>query len=127
MAKKLILKTSAKDNAATEYRFQLEFYIFQENEVYIAYCPSLDISTSGDTFNDAVSNFYEMFQLHIECCIESGTLYDDLLAHGWKLKKKAIQPPTLLSMLKKPEMKKLFSSNISFERVVAPARIPMLS
>lgn len=127
MAKKFILKTSAKDNAATEYRFQLEFYIFQENEVYIAYCPSLDISTSGDTFNDAVSNFYEMFQLHIECCIESGTLYDDLLAHGWKLKKKTIQPPTLLSMLKKPEMKKLFSSNISFERVVAPARIPMLS
>ena len=89
MAEKLILKTSAKDNAANEYRFRLEFYVFQEDGVYIAYCPSLDISTSGDTFNGAVGNFYEMFQLHIECCVEHGTLLKDLAAHRWKVRKGA--------------------------------------
>lgn len=83
MAKKMILRTSAKDNASMEYRFQLVFYVFQEDGVYIAYCPSLDISTSGKDFNGAVGNFYECFQLHVECCVESGTLHDDLSAHGW--------------------------------------------
>lgn len=29
--------------------------------------------------------------------------------------------------MKKPEMKKLLGSNLSFERVVAPARIPALA
>ena len=86
MADKFILKTSAEDNACTEYRFRLEFYVFQEGGVYIAYCPSLDISTSGDTFNEAVGNFYERFQLHVECCVEYGTLLKDLTAHGWKEK-----------------------------------------
>lgn len=124
MAEKFILKTSAKDNAANEYRFQLEFYVFPEDGAYIAYCPSLDISTSGDTFNEAVGNFYERFQLHVECCVKYGTLYDDLIAHGWKLRKKDILPPTFSALMKKPEMKKLMCGGLSFERVVTPARLP---
>lgn len=127
MAEKLILKTSAKDEAANEYRFQLEFYIFQEEGRYIAYCPSLDLSTSGDSFNDAVGNFYECFQLHVECCVECGTLYDDLIAHGWKLRKKSIMPPTFSALMKKPEMKKLMDSSLSFERIVTPARLPAMA
>ena len=83
---KLLLNANAVDNTSTEYRFSLEFFIFQENGKYVAYCPALDISTCADTYNEAISSFYEMFQLHIECCVESGTLYDDLLAHGWKMK-----------------------------------------
>lgn len=127
MADKLILKAEAKDDKATEYRFSLEFYIFQEDQNYIAYCPALDLSTCAKTYNDAISSFYEMFQLHVECCIESGTLHDDLLAHGWKFRKKSILPPTFSVLMKKPEMKKLMGSNLSFERVVAPARIPALA
>ena len=123
MAEKLILKTSAKDNASMEYRFQLVFYVFQEDGVYIAYCPSLDMSTSGKNFNEAVGNFYERFQLHVECCMEYGTLYDDLIAHGWKLRKKNIFPPTFSALMKKPEMKKLLGSNLSFERIVTPWKI----
>ena len=124
---KLHLRANAVDNISREYHFSIEFFVFQEGGNYIAYCPALDISTCASSYNEAISGFYEMFQLHVECCVESGTLYDDLLAHGWKLKKKTMQPPTLVSMMKKPELKKLFSSNISFERVVAPARIPVLS
>lgn len=71
-----------------------------------------------------VGNFYEMLQLHIECCVESGTLHDDLLAHGWKMRKRDIVPPTFSVLMKKPEMKKLMTGNIDFEKVVVPARIP---
>ena len=57
MADKLILKAEAKDNAATEYRFSLEFYIFREDGNYIAYSPALDLSTCAETYNDAISSF----------------------------------------------------------------------
>ena len=77
----LILKSSATDKTETEYHFSIEFYVFQENSSYIAYCPSLDISTCAESYNEAISAFYEMFQFHIECCIENGTLHEDLLAH----------------------------------------------
>ena len=110
----------------SEYRFSLEFFVFQENGLQIAYCPSLDISTSGTTFNEAVGNFYEMFQLYIECCVENNTLHDDLLAHGWKVQKKQMLPPTFAVLMRKPEMQKLMKGNIGYEKVVAPARIPMV-
>lgn len=127
MANKLILRTGAKADNASEYRFSLEIYIFKEDSNYIAYCPALDISSCAETYNDAISSFYEMLQLHVECCIEAGTLHDDLLAHGWKFRKKSILPPAFTVLMKKPEMKKLLGSNMSFERVVAPARIPALA
>ena len=47
-----------------EYRFAIEYYIFREGDNLIAYCPSLDISTSGKDYSDAVKNFYERFQIY---------------------------------------------------------------
>lgn len=122
---RITVATDTNNGQQSEYRFSLEFFVFQENGLQIAYCPSLDISTSGATFNEAVGNFYEMFQLYIECCVENNTLHDDLLAHGWKVQKKQMLPPTFSVLMRKPEMKKLMKGNIGYEKVVAPARIPM--
>lgn len=60
----------------------VRFVVFRERDVYIAHCPSLDISTSGETFDEAVRNFHEMFRLHIECCTNYGTMIADLAKHG---------------------------------------------
>lgn len=109
-----------------ECHLSVQFYIFKEENNYIAYCPSLDLSTSGDSFNNAVSNSYEMLQLYIECCNSNGTLYEDLLAHGWNIDKKDVKPPTFVQLLIKPELKKLVGSDINYERVTTPARIPAL-
>lgn len=115
------------DHSTTEYRFSLELYVFQENDSFIAYCPALDLSTSADSFNEAVSNFYESLQLYIECCLDNGTLQEDLAAHGWKLKKNTLVPPSFSSLLRKPEMRKLMDSHLNFERIVTPARIPAIA
>jgi len=92
---------------------------------YISYCPSLDLTTSADNFNEAISNFYECFQLYIETCVEAGTLTTDLLNHGWRLTKVSIVPPKSTKVFKKPEMKALIDSNINFERISVPARLPV--
>lgn len=107
-----------------EYHLSVQFYLFKENGRYIAYCPSLDLSTSGDTYNSAVSNSHEMLQLYIECCNDRGTLHDDLLAHGWTIKKKDVKPPTFMQLLVKPELKRLVESDTNYERITTPARIP---
>ena len=75
--KRVRLKANVTDECNREYRFSIEFFVFQQDGAYIAYCPSMDISTSGKTFNEAVGNFHEMFQLHIECCIDNESLIQD--------------------------------------------------
>ena len=119
------LKARAQDeDNRSEYRFQIEFLVFQENGVYVSYCPALDISSSGKSFNEAIGNFYEMFQLHIECCIENNTLHDDLLAHGWVLDKEDVFPPKFSSLVRKKELQRLLNGSFGFEKVVGSVRIP---
>lgn len=122
---KIKLNTTAVDDNNRHYKFNIEYYVFVENGSYIAYCPALDLSSSGKTFNDAVSAFYECFQLYIESCIDSDTLFADLQAHGWKVSRKSIKAPAFTSLLKKPEMKRLVNSGIGFEKIVSPAQIAM--
>lgn len=66
-----------------KFRFDVDVYIFKEEEHFTAYCPSLDLATTGTDFQDAVKNFYECLQLHVECCIEMGTFEEDLKEHGY--------------------------------------------
>ena len=120
---KVSLTTTATDNRNRQYKFNIEFYIFAEGDRQIAYCPSLDLSTSGASFNDAA--FYECFQLYIETCVDNGTLFDDLVAHGWKITQRTLRAPAFSTLLKKPELKHLVNSGIGFEKIVAPAQIAM--
>lgn len=122
---KVTLKTTALDSDNGQYKFNIEFYVFAEDGRQIAYCPSLDLSTSGSTFNEAISAFYECFQLYIETCVENGTLLEDLAAHGWKATRRSLQAPSFANLLKKPELKHLVNSGIGYEKIVAPARIAL--
>lgn len=120
-------EVNAKDERNTEYRFSIDFFVFVEDGIYISYCPALDISASGSNFNEAVSNFYECFQLHIECCVENNTLIQDLELHGWKVNKVSIIPPKFTFLMRTPTMKHLIDNNIGFERISTPVRMPMFT
>lgn len=111
------------ESKAKDIKITVEFFVFQEDGAYIAYCPSLELSTSDASYNGAISSFYEMLQLHMEYCTDNNTLFDDLKAHGWKVGGGRVVPPTFASLMKKPEMKKLMNGNIGFEKVVGPAKV----
>ena len=110
-----------------EYRFAIEYYIFREGDNLIAYCPSLDISTSGKDYGDAVKNFYERFQIYVETCLEMGTLWDDLRDHGWKVTEKKLTPPPFSRLVRKPEVSRLLGGHINYEKVSAPMRIAAMA
>lgn len=105
-------------------RFDVDVYVFKEQDHLAAYCPSLDLASTGTDFQDAVKNFYECLQLHVECCSEMGTFEEDLREHGWKVGAKKVVPPTFRAQLKRPQLSQLMQSGINYERISAPVRIP---
>ncbi len=62
----------------------LPMQIIKEGNVYVAYCPVLDIATQGDTYEQAHKMFNELVKIFIDDLIERGTLEEVLLDLGWK-------------------------------------------
>ena len=58
--------------------------IFKEEDGYIAYSPALDLTTCGDSFEEAKSFFAEAVELFLEEVVEMGTLENVLEECGWK-------------------------------------------
>lgn len=112
------LESECRDNNC-HHRFVIQYYVYEEDGRYIAYCPSLDLSSSGSSFNDVITQFYEHFQIYIECCLEDDTLIDDLKAHGWKLEGVTLSQPSFEELLMKQEFKHLMESNTEYERLNA--------
>lgn len=112
---------------SNRFRFDVDVYIFREEEHMTAYCPSLDLATTGTDFHDAVKNFYECLQLHVECCMEMGTFEEDLKEHGWKVGSKRVVPPSFRTQLRRPQLSALMQSNTNYERISAPVRIAAMA
>lgn len=64
---------------------QLGVLVFQELDSYLAYCPALNLSTYGDSINDAKEAFEDALKCYLEDCAKMGTLDKDLKAHGWTM------------------------------------------
>ena len=58
--------------------------ILKENGVYISYCPQLDVSSCGDTVEEARSMLREAVGLFIEGAKELGTLQEILDEAGFQ-------------------------------------------
>src|SRR5436190_1915993 len=56
----------------------------KDGESFVAYVPALDLSTCGDTFEEAQKMADEAIRLFIEECIRMGTLDQVLESMGWR-------------------------------------------
>ena len=63
----------------------LSVLVLQEDYLFVAYCPALDMSAYGETIAEARTHFNEVLRLYLEECNRNGTLRQDLLEHGWVL------------------------------------------
>ncbi|MEM2991166.1 MAG: hypothetical protein QXQ02_08305 [Halobacteria archaeon] len=62
--------------------------IIKEGEMYVAYCPELDVSSCGYEVEEAKGNSREAVRLFLEETYRMGTLYDILIAAGYRVEKK---------------------------------------
>ena len=82
---------------AQQVQFALPVSILRENNSFIAYTPALDLSTVGDTYEEAKKRFEEAVQLFFEEIIEEGKLDKALTELGWHKQENTYSPPVVIS------------------------------
>lgn len=63
---------------------ELSLKILKEDDCFVAYCPELDLSSHGETIEEAQKNFGEVLSIFFEEIAKKDTLDDVLLECGWK-------------------------------------------
>lgn len=95
--------------------------LFQEDGIWVAYCPALEVSSYGDNKDEAKEAFEEAMQIFLAETDRKGTLEKYLLKLGWQLQQK---PKPLYNQphLTLQENKRLFKKSplIYNERVTIP-------
>lgn len=78
-------------------QFNLPVTILREKKRFVAYTPALDLSTSGQTYQEAKDRFGEMIRLFFEELVKNNTLEDVLEDLGWVKAQKTWQSPAVVS------------------------------
>ena len=79
---------------------------YPKGDMFIAYCPELDLVGYDTTNRKARKSFEFVLKDYIDYTLENGTLEKDLMEHGWrKLKSGKIAEPTYQEMLKRSQLK----------------------
>lgn len=79
----------------------VSIYMFKENDVFIVYCPSLDLTGYDYTEDLAKKDFKQTLDEWLEDQLEAGTLRQDLLQHGWKEGKDESREPAVSDLMKR--------------------------
>jgi predicted RNase H-like HicB family nuclease len=68
------------------YMIKLEFdsIVFQKNKIFVAYSPILDVSSCGNSVDEARNNLKTAFRLFIEEAEKMGTLKDIMSESGYE-------------------------------------------
>ncbi len=85
------------DNSDNILELQLNVLVFQEGEYFVAYCPAMQMSSYGDSIDEAKQGFDEVMGAYIENCKENNTLREDLLKIRWTINVQnhaKAEPPT---------------------------------
>lgn len=83
-------------NININFNFNLPVLFLREGMDFIAYSPAIDLSTAGETFEDAQKNFEEASQAFFEEMISQGTLEKGLKELGWQKNDDHYTPPVLI-------------------------------
>ena len=65
---------------------KVDLMLVQEDKYYVAYCPSLQVSSYGHTAKEARSGFEEALHIFIDETEKKGSFEKALLKMGWSLK-----------------------------------------
>lgn len=80
-----------------QFQFALPVSILREGDSFIAYTPALDLSTVGDTMEQAQKRFEEAVQLFFEELREKGAINEALAELGWQKENNNLTPPVVVS------------------------------
>ena len=76
--------TSLPDETVAIHDISFTVHIFKEGATYVAYAPELDVSSCGDTDEEARRNIQDAVRGFLETSAEIGTLEEVLLEAGYQ-------------------------------------------
>jgi len=79
------------------FQASLPVTFLREGKQFVAYTPSLDLSTSGATFEQAKKHFGKVVQIFFDECLRMGTLDIVLFDLGWTKQKSEWKPPMVVA------------------------------
>lgn len=77
-------------------QFTLPVLTLKEGASFVAFTPVLDLSTAGNTFEEAEKNFVEAVNIFFEELIEMVTIDDVLTGLGWQKQNNMFIPPMVV-------------------------------
>ena len=86
----------------------LSVYLFKDNDVFVAYCPSLDLSGYDSTEEAARKDFEYHLQEYIKFQIQHNMLHKDLTRHGWQVMQRKAKGPEIGSLLRRTQLRDVF-------------------
>jgi predicted RNase H-like HicB family nuclease len=100
----------------------LPVVLFQEGDQFVSYCPALELSSYGNSENEARQSFDEALEIFLEETTRKGTLEKYLLKKGWLLRQKPrpIYEPPSLSLRESKEIINRKNAGIYDERINIP-------
>lgn len=108
------IKTDGNHNVI---ELQLNVLVFQEGDFYVSYCPSLGLSSYGDSIQDAKDGFDEAMRGYIADCESYKSIHDDLISRGWIFtqgRNNKVEPPAQVELnIPAGVLKKQFNENWS--------------
>ncbi len=115
MAKNIVTKNRNSIN------INIQIVLFQENNIWVAYCPALELSSYSDDQEEAKTAFDEAINIFFAETDRKGTLERYLLKLGWQLqlKPKPIYNQPDFSLQKNQRLRHK-NTHIYFEQVAIP-------
>ena len=80
-----------------EFEVKVPITVFKDGDCFVADSPLLDLSSYGDTFEEAKKNFAEAAEILLEELADAGTLNQYLFDLGWKKSKRGWSPPVVVA------------------------------
>ena len=78
--------------------FYFDTLVWKEGGSYVSYCPQLDVSSCGDTIDEAQRMLKEAVSLFLEEAEKMGTLQDILEESGYHLENnQKLVPPKIIA------------------------------
>lgn len=127
---KLSFEAELHNGEGGKIKAGLELYVFAEGDMYIIYCPALDLSAYGRTEEEAKKEFTATFEIYINYGMNKKTLVKDLQKNGWKVrsaKQKKMKAPSTKEMINTNSTLRDIIYNRDYKKVSECVEFPELA
>ena len=88
-----------------------------DSDMFIAYCPSLNLIGYGNGEENAKKDFEWIMDDYLNDMVSQGTLEEDLRNHGWTISQSTFSEPKISDMMTKDEYLKDFIDKGLYHRI----------